>query len=160
VPLAVSEPPGAVTPYLVDLPVGEPNPVVRLQHVSHAMREHTDSARSAAGALLRMGGLSPPTLHALGARAAAGFAKRIFNLVITNVPGPQVPLYAGTAQLLEMFPVTPLVRDHALAIGVTSYDGGVYFGLTGDRDAMSDVDNLARMLEEAVDELLTTPRRS
>jgi WS/DGAT/MGAT family acyltransferase len=158
VPLAEKD---GATPYLVDLPVGEPNPFLRLRHISHTMRTHTDSARSvAASALLRVGEYSPPTLHAIGARAVAGFSKRIFNLVITNVPGPQVPLYAGTAALTELFPVTPLVRDQALAVGVTSYDGGVYFGLTGDRDALSDVDSVARMIEESVDELLTSPRRS
>ena len=163
VPLAVRDESGQhdnkVTPYLVDLPVGEPNPVVRLQHISHAMQAHTDSA-VAASALLGVGGLSPPTLHALGARAAATFSKRIFNLVVTNVPGPQVPLYAGTALLTEAFPIVPLVRNQALAVGVTSYDGGVYFGLTGDRDALSDVDTMAKMIEESVDELVTTtPRR-
>ena len=73
-------------------------------------------------------------------------------------PGPQGPLSAGTAQLTELFPTMPLMRDQALAVGVTSYDGGVYFGLTGDRDAMSDVDLLAKMVEESVDELLTAPR--
>jgi WS/DGAT/MGAT family acyltransferase len=158
VPLATDG--DTVTPHLVELPVGEPNPFVRLQHISHAMRAHTEVRSVAATALLRFGEFSPPTLHALGARAAAGFSKRIFNLMITNVPGPQVPLYAGNAQLTEMFAAMPLVRNQALAIGVTSYDGGVYFGLTGDRTAMSDVDTLAKMMEESVDELLTTPRRS
>ncbi len=148
-----------VTAQLVDLPVGEPNPFVRLHHVSHAMRAHNDSVRSvAASALLRVGGFAPPTLHSLGARAAASFSQRIFNVVITNVPGPQIPLYAGNARMTEMFPVMPLSKNQALAIGVTSYDGGVYFGLTGDRTAMSDVDVLARMLEESVEELLTTVR--
>ncbi|PWW64607.1 WS/DGAT/MGAT family O-acyltransferase [Actinokineospora spheciospongiae] len=148
-----------VTAQLVDLPVGEPNPFVRLHHVSHALRAHNDSVRSvAASALLRVGGFAPPTLHSLGARAAASFSQRIFNLVVTNVPGPQIPLYAGTARMTEMFPVMPLSKHQALAIGVTSYDGGVYFGLTGDRSAMSDVDVLARMLEESVEELLTTAR--
>ena len=148
-----------VTPYLVDLPIGEPSPFVRLQHVSHAMRAHNDSVRSvAAGALLRVGGFAPPTLHSLGARAANSFSKRIFNLVVTNVPGPQLPLYAGTARMTEMFPVMPLMRNQALAIGVTSYDGGVYFGLTGDRSAMSDVDVVARMLEESLEELSTAVR--
>ncbi|MCG8916127.1 wax ester/triacylglycerol synthase family O-acyltransferase [Actinokineospora sp. PR83] len=148
-----------VTAQLVDLPVGEPNPFVRLHHVSHALRAHNDSVRSvAASALLRVGGFAPPTLHSLGARAAASFSQRIFNLVVTNVPGPQIPLYAGTARMTEMFPVMPLNKHQALAIGVTSYDGGVYFGLTGDRSAMSDVDVLARMLEESVEELLTTAR--
>jgi diacylglycerol O-acyltransferase / wax synthase len=148
-----------VSAKLVDLPVGEPNAVVRLHHVSHAMRAHNDSARKvAAEALRRMSGFAPPTLHSLGARAAGSFSRRIFNVVVTNVPGPQVPLYAGNAKMMEMFPVVPLVRNQALAIGVNSYDGGVYFGLNGDRDAMSDVDNLARMVEESLEELLSTVR--
>jgi hypothetical protein len=58
--------------------------------------------------------------------------------------------------MLEIFPVVPLARNQAVSIGVTSYDGGVYFGLNADRDAMPDVDNLGRMVEEAVDELLAT----
>lgn len=143
-----------VEAYLVDLPVGEADPVMRLQHISHAMREHLDTGRSvAARTLLRVGGFAPATLHALGARTAGTFSSRIFNLVVTNSPGPQMPMYAGHARMVEMFPIMPLVRNHALAIGVTSYDGGVYFGLNGDRKAVSDVDVLARMLEEAVDEL-------
>ncbi|RZS34004.1 WS/DGAT/MGAT family acyltransferase [Herbihabitans rhizosphaerae] len=146
-----------VSPHLVDLPVGEPSPVVRLQHVGHAMRAHNYSGRSvAAGALLRLGGFAPPTLHSLGARAAGSFSKRFFNLVVTNVPGPQTPVYAGNARMVEMFPVMPLLPNQALAIGVTSYDGGVYVGFNGDRDALSDVDTLARMLEESVEELTAT----
>lgn len=163
VPLAVPDEGNAgnrVTPYLVDLPVGEPDPFVRLQHISHVLGANREADRSvAASTLLRVSDYSPPTVHSLGARAAASFSKRIFNLVVTTVRGPQAPLYAGTARLTEMFPVMPLVRNQALAIGVTTYDGGVYFGLTGDRDAMSDVDAMATMLEEAVDELLTRTRR-
>jgi diacylglycerol O-acyltransferase / wax synthase len=146
-----------VSSFLVDLPVGEPSPVVRLHHVNHAMREHTADGRSVgAEALVRIGGFAPPTLHALGARAASSFSKRIFNLVVTNVPGPQFPLYAAGARMLEMFPVVPLARGQALAIGLTSYDGGVYYGFNGDRDAMPDVDVLAGMVDEALDELVGT----
>ncbi|HEY3609140.1 MAG TPA: WS/DGAT domain-containing protein, partial [Pseudonocardiaceae bacterium] len=110
----------------------------------------------AADALVRIGGFAPPTLHALGARAASAFSQRIFNILVTNVPGPQVSLYAAGAKMLEMFPVVPLARNQAVSIGVTSYDGGVYFGLNADRAAMPDVDILARMVEESVEELLTT----
>ena len=146
-----------VSSFIVDLPVGEPSPVVRLHHVTHAMREHTDSARSvAADTLIRVGGFAPPTLHALGARAASGISKRIFNLVVTNVPGPQFPLYAGGARMLEMFPVVPLAKGQALAIGLTSYDGGVFYGFNGAREAMSDVGVLASAVTEALDELLAT----
>lgn len=148
---------GKVSAYLVDLPVGEPSPVVRLQHVAHAMRSRFDAGQPvAADALVRLGGFAPPTLHALGARAASAFSQRIFNIVVTNVPGPQVSLYAAGAKMLEMYPVVPLARNQAVAIGVTSYDGGVYIGLNADRSAMPDVDILARMVEESVEELLTT----
>ena len=146
-----------VSAYLVDLPVGEPNPVVRLHHVSHALRANAVAGQLvAADALVRMTGFAPPTLHAMGARAASAFSRRIFNLVVTNVPGPQVPLYADGAKLVEMFPVLPLAHNQAVSIGITSYDGGVYFGLNADRAAMPDVDNLARMVEESVEELLGT----
>lgn len=146
-----------VSAYLVDLPVGEPNPTLRLHHVSHAMRAHAESGRSvAADALVKGAGFAPPTLHALGARVANGFSDRLFNVLVTNVPGPQVPLYAAGAKMVEMFPVVPLAKNQSLAIGVTSYDGGLYFGLNGDRDAMSDVDVLAAMIEESVEEMIGT----
>ena len=144
-----------VSSFLVDLPVGEPNPVVRLHQVAHQMREHTGTGRSVgAETLVAIGGFAPPTLHALGARAASGFSKRVFNLVVTNVPGPQVPLYAAGAKMLEMFPVVPLAKGQALAVGMTSYDGGVFYGFNADRDAMGDVEMLAGMIPESLDELL------
>src|SRR5699024_211962 len=109
---------------LVELPVGEPNPVLRLQHISHDMAEHTRSGESVgAGTLLRISGCAPATLHALGARAAGAFSGRIFNLLVTNSPGPQQPRYVGTARMREMFPVMPLARGQTLSIGVTSYAG-------------------------------------
>ena len=146
-----------VSSFLVDLPVGEPSPVVRLHQVTHAMREHTAGGQSVgADALVRIGGFAPPTLHALGARAANGISKRIFNLVVSNVPGPQFPLYAAGARMKEMFPVVPLAKGQALAIGLTSYDGGIYYGFNGDRDAMPDVDVLAGMVDESLEELLGT----
>ncbi|MCA1672039.1 MAG: wax ester/triacylglycerol synthase family O-acyltransferase [Actinobacteria bacterium] len=146
-----------VSSYLVDLPVGEPNPVLRLHHVSHAMRAHKESGQSVgADALIRLSGFAPPTIHSLGARVANSFSQRIFNLVITNVPGPQFPLYAAGARMTEMFPVVPLAKNQAVSIGITSYDGGVYYGLNADRDAMSDVDTLAALIEESLEELVST----
>jgi WS/DGAT/MGAT family acyltransferase len=148
---------GRVLSTIVDLPVGEPSPALRLQHVAHAMRQHTAASRSVrAGTLARIGGYAPPTLHALGARAVHGISKRIFNLVVTNVPGAQAPLYAAGARMLEMFPVVPLAKGQGLAIGITSYDGGLYYGFAGDRDAMPDLDVLASTVDEALDELLAT----
>ncbi|NIH78719.1 WS/DGAT/MGAT family O-acyltransferase [Amycolatopsis viridis] len=165
VPLAVLEPDtvefspaglvnNRVEPFLVDLPVGEPNPALRLQHISHTLRAHAEAGRSVtARAMLRVGGFAPATMHALAARAAGSFSGRIFNLLVINSPGPQVPLYAGQARMTEMYPVIPLARNQALAIGVTSYHGGVYFGLNGDRKALSDVDVLAGMIEDSLEEL-------
>jgi hypothetical protein len=103
-----------VASFLVDLPVGETNPVVRLHQLAHQMREHTAGGRSVgAETLVAIGGFAPPTLHALGARAASGLSKRVFNLVVTNVPGPQAPRYAAGAKMLEMFPVVPLAKGQA-----------------------------------------------
>jgi diacylglycerol O-acyltransferase len=146
-----------VSSYFVDLPVGEGNPLVRLHQVTFAMRGHQDSGQSVeADALAQLSGFAPPTLHSLGARVASGLTRRLFNLVVTNVPGPQLPLYAAGARMLQMYPVVPLSRGQALAIGVTSYDGGVYYGLNADRDAMPDVDVLAALIEESLAELAGT----
>jgi hypothetical protein len=87
-------------------------------------------------------------------RAARSLSRRLFNLVVTNVPGPQIPLYAAGSRMLEVFPVVPLVRGQGLSIGITSYDGRVYFGLNADRDAVADVDLLADLIEQEVGQLL------
>lgn len=148
---------GRVATTVVDLPVGEPNPTVRLQHVAHTVGRYAAGGRSVrADTLARLGGHAPPTLHALGARAVSGISRRIFNLVVTNVPGPQVPLYAAGARMRAMYPVVPLVAGQGLAIGITSYDGGVCYGLNGDREALPDLDVVAQTLDEALDELLAT----
>jgi diacylglycerol O-acyltransferase / wax synthase len=144
-----------VSSYLVDLPVGEPNPLVRLSQVSYAMRAHKESGQSVgAEALVALSGFAPPTLHAMGARVANSFTRRLFNVVVTNVPGPQFPLYAAGARMLEMYPVVPLAPGQGLSIGLTSYDGGVYFGLNADRDTMHDVEVVASLIEESLSELI------
>jgi WS/DGAT/MGAT family acyltransferase len=147
----------AVSSLLVDLPVGEPNPRVRLARVSYAMQGLTQNGGSVgAGTLSALSGFAPPTLHALGARAASGLSRRLFNLVVTNVPGPQTPLYAAGARMVEVFPVVPLVRGQGLAIGMTSYDGTVYVALNADRDSLSDVHVLADLMEQEVAFLVET----
>ncbi|SEO71568.1 WS/DGAT/MGAT family O-acyltransferase [Trujillonella endophytica] len=154
------EAPGSrVASYLVDLPVGEPNPRVRLARLSYAMRGVARSGRSVgADALIALTGFAPPTLHALGARAARGLSRRMFNLVITNVPGPQVPLFAAGARMHEVFPVVPLVRGQGLSIGMTSYDGRVCVCLNADRDTVGDVDLLADLIEQEMAELVEASR--
>ncbi|WP_240917532.1 WS/DGAT domain-containing protein [Phycicoccus sp. HDW14] len=85
-------------------------------------------------------------------------SRRLHNVVITNVPGPQTPLFADGAQMVSTYPVTPLGAGQALSIGLTSYDGGVYYGLYADRDAMPDADVLGRGVVDALQELLDAPR--
>lgn len=148
-----------VSSYLVDLPVGEPNPRVRLTRLSYAMRGVAAHGQSVgADSLIALTGFAPPTLHALGARAARALSRRLFNLVVTNVPGPQVPLYAAGSRMLEVFPVVPLARGQGLSIGMTSYDGRVFFGLNADPDTVGDVHVLADLIEQEVSELVETAR--
>ena len=148
-----------VAAFVVDLPVGEPNPAVRLHQIAYSMRSHAEAGRAVgAQALVGIAGFAPPTLHSLGARVASAVSRRLFNIVVTNVPGPQHPLYAGGARMLESYPVMPLAKGQAVSIGLTSYDGGVYYGVNADRDAMPDVDVLAGCLVDALVELRETAR--
>ncbi len=148
-----------VSAYFVDLPVGEPNPVVRLHQVSYAMKAHKEGGQSVgANALVALSGFAPPTIHSTAARLASSFSRRLFNVVVTNVPGPQFPLYAAGAQMLEAFPVVPLGKGQAVSIGLTSYNGGVFYGMNCDRDAMPDIDVLAQCIEESLAELVETVR--
>jgi WS/DGAT/MGAT family acyltransferase len=146
-----------VSSFLVDLPVGEPNPRVRLARLSFAMRGVSQHGRSVgADTLIALTGFAPPTLHALGARAARGLSRRMFNLVVTNVPGPQLPLYAAGSRMLEVFPVVPLAPGQGLSIGITSYDGRLFFGLNAARDSVGDVDVLADLIEQEIGVLVET----
>ncbi len=144
-----------VRPLLVDLPVGEADPVLRLAQLRYAMASHAASGRAVgADRIAELTGFAPPTLHALGARAAAGLTRRMFSLVVTNVPGPQLPLYASGARLSEMFPILPLAQGQAVSIALTSYDGGVYYGVNGDRDAVPDLQTITELIEESLAELV------
>ena len=132
-----------VRAHSVDLPIGEPNAVVCLQQVSYGMRAHTDDEHGVdARSLVGLAGFAPSTLHSLGTRVAAGLSRRLYHTVVTNVPGPQRPLYANDALLVAAYPVVPLVPGQALSIGLTSYAGRVYFGFTGDRGSLTDVADL------------------
>ncbi|MDV3220051.1 wax ester/triacylglycerol synthase family O-acyltransferase [Intrasporangium sp.] len=139
---------------VVSLPVGEPGASMRLHQIAFAMRQQMEGGQAVgATALANLAGFAPPTLHALGARLGSAMSRRLFNVMITNVPGPQTPLYAGDAEMLSTYPVTPLARGQALSIGITSYNGGVYYGLNADRDAMPDVDELGQSIVESLAEL-------
>jgi diacylglycerol O-acyltransferase len=150
-----------VSALLVDLPVGEPDPVRRLTQVRSAMAAHTNSSRSvSADALVALSGFAPPTLHALGARAANGLTRRLFSLVVTNVPGPQIPLYAAGAHMTEMFPFLPLGKGQAMSVALTSYDGNVGYGINADRDATPDVALFTSLITDSLAELVAaSPER-
>nr|WP_246284323.1 wax ester/triacylglycerol synthase family O-acyltransferase [Nocardioides perillae] len=141
--------------HLVDLPIGEPSPVVRLHQVSYSLQAHRETGRAvAANRLAGIAGFAPTTFHALGSRVAAAQQRHDPDLSVTNVPGPQFPLYAAGARMVESYPVHPLLPGHALAIGVTSYDGKVFLGITADRDAVPDAETLAQCVREALEELV------
>ena len=144
-----------LTACFVDLPVGEPGAWMRLHQIAFAMRQQMEGGQAVgAESLAGLAGFASPTLHSLGARLGSAMSRRLFNVVITNVPGPQLPLYAGDALMLSTYPVMPLARGQAVSIGLTSYDGGVYFGLNGDRDAMPDLDVLGHCLVDSLTELV------
>lgn len=148
-----------VAAYFVDLPLGEPRPVMRLHQIGYQMAAHVQSGQSvSADALASLSGFAPPRIHSAAARLVSGMTRRLFNLVVVNVPGPQLPLFALGAPMTATYPVIPLAQGQAVTVGVTSYNGGVYFGLNADRDAMPDVDVLALCLEESLAELVESVR--
>lgn len=139
---------------LVDLPTGEASPLMRVHQVAYQTKAHREAGQGVdAPAIAGIAGFAPPTLHSLGARVASSLSRRLFNLVVTNVPGPQQPLYAVGARMLSSYPVIPLAKSQSLAVGLTSYDGGVYYGLNADRDAMGDLSVLAQCITESLAEL-------
>jgi diacylglycerol O-acyltransferase / wax synthase len=139
------------------LPVYVDDPVERLRIVSEAMQGVKES-KQALGAEVIAGleNFAPPTLLAQASRL--NFSTRLFNLIVTNVPGPQFPLYLLGRELLELVPVAFLPEDHALAIAIISYNGLVEFGLLGDYDAMDDIDFVAAAISDALDELVAAAR--
>ncbi|GAB3003553.1 WS/DGAT/MGAT family O-acyltransferase [Mycobacterium bourgelatii] len=153
------QPISQVTPFLVDLPVGEGNAVVRLSQIAHATESNPTAASLVdARTIVTLSGFAPPTLHAMGIRVATTFPARLFNLLITNAPGAQSQMYIAGTKLLETYSVPPLLHNQALAISVTSYNGMLYYGINADRDAMSDVDMLPDLLNQALEELLEASR--
>jgi diacylglycerol O-acyltransferase / wax synthase len=141
------------------LPVYIEDPVRRLDTVREAM-EGVKSSKQALGAevIARFNDFAPPTLLAQASRL--NFSTRLFNLIVTNVPGPQIPLYVLGRELEDVFPVAFLPENHALAVAIISYNGRVGFGLLADYDAMDDVEVLAEGIEGAIAELLREAGRA
>lgn len=144
-----------IAAHFVDLPVGEASPVVRLHQVSYSFQAHKETGRGvAADRLAGIAGFAPSTFHAIGSRVAAAELRRGYQLSITNVPGPQAPLYAAGARMVGTYPVPPLLPGHPLSIAVTSYDGKVFYGLSADRDWLPDADLLGTCIRESLVELV------
>jgi hypothetical protein len=95
---------------------------------------------------------APPVL--LGPTAGINFSTRLFNMLVTNFPGPQIPFYVLGRELIGVHPVGFLARDHALAVAIFSYNGSIFFGLLADRDTVPDLDAFASYIEDSVAELL------
>jgi diacylglycerol O-acyltransferase / wax synthase len=134
------------------LPVGIADPIERMRTISASMQELKGSGQAVgAQVLTQLSGFAPPTIMSQAARLQA--RQRLFNLVVTNVPGPQFPLYLMGRELEAIFPMVPLAKNTALGIAIMSYNGQLNFGLSGDYDALADIDVLAEDLEAAIQEL-------
>jgi len=140
---------------MVALPLSEPDPAERLRlvHAETTRVKESEQAR-AASLVIEATGWTPPTIN----RVLADVISRQlnWNLVVSNVPGPQMPFYLLGRRMVEVYPVVPLSpQQHALSIGVVSYDGGVFFGITADRNLFADIDEVAADLEAALAEPLS-----
>jgi diacylglycerol O-acyltransferase / wax synthase len=146
-----------VTAMFADLPISVADPRERLDAVARQM-DHLKHTGQAVGveAMLSAGDFVPATLMTLGARVYARTGQRVINTVTTNIPGPQYPIYLLGRRMLEMFPYIPVALGVRISIGIMSYDGHVAIGVTGDYDAVPDLDILCTAIEDSLAELAAT----
>jgi WS/DGAT/MGAT family acyltransferase len=141
------------------LPVGLQDPVQRLLTIAREMDGLKESGQAVgAQVLTELTGFAPPTIMAQAARLQA--RQRLFNVVVTNVPGPQFPLYMLSRELDAMYPMVPLAENQALGIAIMSYNGQLNFGLNADYDAMGDLEALAEELRASIEELVAAAGQS
>ena len=128
------------------------DPADRFRYVHAAMAGLKESGQAVgAQAITRLADAAAPTVLSQAARLQS--RQRFFNLTVTNVPGPQIPLYMMGRKLEAFYPKVPLVLNTALGIAIMSYDGQLFFGLLGDYDALADLDALAADLDASIREL-------
>ncbi|MFL5841683.1 MAG: WS/DGAT/MGAT family O-acyltransferase [Thermoleophilaceae bacterium] len=140
------------------LPVYARDPVERLRIVRESMQGLKESKQAlAAQVIAGLEDFAPPTILSMASRM--NWSTRLFNMIVTNVPGPQIPLYMQGRELLEVVPVAFLPENYALTVAAMSYNGALDFSLLGDYDAMPDIDQVAQYVEEALDELLEAAGR-
>jgi WS/DGAT/MGAT family acyltransferase len=143
-----------ISSLFVHLPVAEADPIERYRsQLEEAEGLKSGSQAIGSRGLIDLAALAPPALHSFLARSL--FASRLFNLTITNVPGPQQPLYVIGSQVTEIWPLVPLAAEHAVGLAVLSYNGTVHFCLNVDHDSMPDLDLLRDAIGEEVATLLT-----
>jgi diacylglycerol O-acyltransferase len=142
-----------ISTVFVDLPVDEHDPAERIRRIAASMRELKGSAAVRAGALLvGATGQAPPFVSAALVRAIGNV--RAFNLVVSNVPGPQQPFYMGGSRLLEVYPAVPLnPANQGLSVGILSYDGSVFFGLLADAGLEPGIEAAEAALRNALAEV-------
>ncbi len=134
------------------LPVGIEDPGRRLDAIRSAMGDLKESKQAVGATLLtELADFAPPSI--LGQAGRLQSRQRFFNMVVTNIPGPQFPLYLMGRELEAVFPMVPLAKNQGVCFGVMSYNGQVNFGLIGDYDALTEIDSLAHDLGESLAEL-------
>ena len=144
-----------VSAMMAPLPVWCEDPVERLRLMTEEMGDLKSSGQAVGAEIItKLTDFAPGTIVSQAARLQP--AQRFFNLVVTNVPGPQFPLYVLGRKMESIFPMVPLARRQALCVGIMSYNGQVNFGLIGDYDAMADLDSFALDLEAATQEVIDT----
>jgi diacylglycerol O-acyltransferase len=146
-----------VTSLFVELPIGEADRRMRYTHTrANATALKAGTAAHGGETLVMTFGVLPPILHESISRTL--FAPRLFNLTITNVPGPQIPLYSLGCRMRRIIPLVPLFADHAVGMAIVSYNGELVFGVNGDYATMPDIELLADALREEFEELLALAR--
>src|SRR3954463_4248409 len=147
-----------VTSMMAPLPVWCEDPKRRLQLVRESMGDLKESKQALGAPLLtQLADFAPPTIAGQAARLQS--RQRFFNLVVTNIPGPQFPLYLMGRRMERVFPMVPLAKNQGVCIGIMSYDGQVNFGLIGDYDGMPDLEDLANDLDDSIHELIEASGR-
>ena len=141
-----------ITFAFIDLPVANADPLARLRLIRSQTLELKQSGRiEGSDLLLRSVALMPELLKERAARLAA--SPRLYNLTVSNVPGPRVPLYAGGARVASIYPIIPIPERHALSLGVLSYDGHVHFSAYADPQALPELTPISMLLEDSLVEL-------
>jgi WS/DGAT/MGAT family acyltransferase len=144
-----------VSAVFAGLPVGLPDPARRLEQIRAEMDGVKQSKQAVAGDVLTsLSGFAPPLLLALGSRLVTVSPRLNMHTATTNVPGPQQPVRTLGRRMLESYPFVPVVGSIRIVVAIFSYDGGLYFGVTGDYDGAPDIDVLARGIERGMRDLL------